>query len=196
MPLDLALPQTWANNSTSHRYSTKTRRFRKFSCMNLWKSSPSYSTRVQVEYLYFRRIYLYLKTRLITRYSTRYSTRGLVTQPRFFNFGIRLRLDLGYKAFIFASTTNLESGPRFTEICFTKKSCAFLKRKIDNCICDILPTRIFVHIQWKFRLRQIFSTFLKWQPCNGILLIQPIYLGFSQCLLWFMLVFLSLIFNL
>ena len=37
-------------------------------------------------------------------------------RPRFFNFAIRLRLDLGYKALIFASTTNLESGPRFADI--------------------------------------------------------------------------------
>ena len=33
-----------------------------------------------------------------------------------FNFSIQLRLDLGYKALIFASTTKIESGPRFTDI--------------------------------------------------------------------------------
>ena len=64
-----------------------------------------------------------VKTRLITQYSPRYSTRYLtrdrVTRPRFFNFAIRLRLDLGYKALIFASTTNLESVPRFADICST-----------------------------------------------------------------------------
>ena len=50
------------------------------------------------------------------RYSTQCSTRGRVTRPQFFNFEIRLRLDLGYKALIFASTTNLKLGPRFTDI--------------------------------------------------------------------------------
>ena len=49
--------QAWANNSTSPRYSTKTRHFRKYSCMNLWKKTPSYSPQVRVKYLYFRRIW-------------------------------------------------------------------------------------------------------------------------------------------
>ena len=49
--------QAWANNLTLPRYSTKTRRFGNYSCMNLWKSRPSYSTRVRVKYLYFRRIW-------------------------------------------------------------------------------------------------------------------------------------------
>ena len=48
--------QAWANNSTSPFYSTRTRRFRNYSCMNLRKSRPGYSTPVRVEYLYFRRI--------------------------------------------------------------------------------------------------------------------------------------------
>ena len=48
--------QAWAN-STSPRYSTKTRSFGNYSCVNLWKSRPSYSTRVRVQYLYFRRIW-------------------------------------------------------------------------------------------------------------------------------------------
>ena len=48
--------QTWANNSTPLRYSSKTLHFGNYLCMNLWKSRPSYSTRVQVEYLYFRQI--------------------------------------------------------------------------------------------------------------------------------------------
>ena len=43
-------------------------------------------------------------------------TQGRVTRPRFFNFAIRLRLDSGYKALIFASMTNLESGPLFADI--------------------------------------------------------------------------------
>ena len=63
--------QDLANNSTSPRYSTKTRRYGKYSCMNLWKKTP-----------------------------------------------IRLRLDLGYKALIFASTTNLKSGPRFWRVVY------------------------------------------------------------------------------
>ena len=49
-------------------------------------------------------------------YTIGYSTRGLVTRPRFFKFAIRLRPDLGYKALIFASTTNVELGPRFADI--------------------------------------------------------------------------------
>ena len=44
--------QAWANNSTSPCYTTKTRRFRNYLCMNLWKSRPSCTTRVRVKYLY------------------------------------------------------------------------------------------------------------------------------------------------
>ena len=51
------------------------------------------------------------------RYSTRYSTRGRVTRPRSINFTIRLWLYLGLRLLLFASTTNLESGPRFADIC-------------------------------------------------------------------------------
>ena len=40
--------------------------------------------------------------------------------PPFFNFLIRLQLDLGYKALIFASSTNLDSVPRFADICCLK----------------------------------------------------------------------------
>ena len=36
---------------------------------------------------------------------------------RFWVINIELRLGLGYKALVFASTTNLESGPRFADIC-------------------------------------------------------------------------------
>ena len=51
-----------------------------------------------------------------TRYSARYWTRGRVTWPRSIKFTIRLRLDLGYRHLVFASTTNLKSGPRFAKI--------------------------------------------------------------------------------
>ena len=50
-------------------------------------------------------------SRYLTRYSTRYSTRGRVTQPQSNNFTIQLQLDLGHQLLVFASTTNLESGP-------------------------------------------------------------------------------------
>ena len=38
-------------------------------------------------------------------------------QGKQFNFPILLRLDLGYKALIFALTPNHESGSRFADIC-------------------------------------------------------------------------------
>ena len=53
---------------------------------------------------------------LITWYLTWNLTSGRVIWPEFLNFPIRFRLDLGYKALIFASTTNLESGSRFADI--------------------------------------------------------------------------------
>ena len=49
--------QDSANNSTLLPYLSKTRSFGNYLCMNLWKSRPSYSTRVRVEYLYFRQIW-------------------------------------------------------------------------------------------------------------------------------------------
>ena len=52
-----SIHQDSANNSTPHRYSSKTRRLGNYSCMNLWKSRPSYSTWVQVKCLYLRRIW-------------------------------------------------------------------------------------------------------------------------------------------
>ena len=75
-----------------------------------------YLTRVKTWLLSFK---TWLITRYSPRYSPRYSTQGRVTRPRFFNSAIWLRLDLGYKALIFALTTNLESGPRFADICCT-----------------------------------------------------------------------------
>ena len=53
---EMAWLQDSVNNSTSHHYSKKTCRFGKYSCMNLWKRTPSYSTQPRVEYQYFRRI--------------------------------------------------------------------------------------------------------------------------------------------
>ena len=41
------MDQTSANNSTLSRYLSKTRSFGNYLCMNLWKSRPSYSTRLQ-----------------------------------------------------------------------------------------------------------------------------------------------------
>ena len=55
-------------------------------------------------------------TQYSTWYSTRYLTRGRVTRPRSINFTIRLKLDLGNQLLVVASTTNLESGPRFADI--------------------------------------------------------------------------------
>ena len=49
--------QDSANNSTPLCYSKNNRRFVNYSCMNLLKRTPSYSTRFQVKYLYFRRIW-------------------------------------------------------------------------------------------------------------------------------------------
>ena len=67
----MSLCQDSANNSTPLWYSSKTPRFGNYSCMNLWKSRPSYSTQVQVEYLYFRQIWLILlkSSRVWPRYS-------------------------------------------------------------------------------------------------------------------------------
>ena len=45
-----------------------------------------------------------------------YLTWGRVTWPRSIKFTIRLRLDLGHGHLVFASTTNLESRPRFAKI--------------------------------------------------------------------------------
>ena len=49
--------QDSAKNSTSPCYSTKIRHFGKYSCMNLWKKTPSYSPRPQAVYLYFGRLW-------------------------------------------------------------------------------------------------------------------------------------------
>ena len=55
-------------------------------------------------------------TQYSTRYSTRYSTQGQVTRPQSINFTNPLLLNLGHRLLIFATTTNLESGPRFIQI--------------------------------------------------------------------------------
>ena len=52
---------------------------------------------------------------------TRYSTRGQVTQPGPINFTIWLQLHLGHQLLVFASTTNLKSGPHFAVISFLFK---------------------------------------------------------------------------
>ena len=54
------------------------------------------------------------KARLITQYSTW----GWVTRPRSINFTFWLQLNLGHRLLVFASTTNLELGPRFADICW------------------------------------------------------------------------------
>ena len=71
-----------------------------------------------------------------TRYWTRYSTSGRVTQPQFINFTIRLRLNLGHPLLVFALTTNLESGPRFANICKT----AILKLVLTGLVNRHLAT--------------------------------------------------------
>ena len=86
-----AVLQDSANNSTPLCYSKNNRWFVNYLCMNLSKRTPSYSTR--------------------------YSTRGRVTRPRSINFTIRLRLDSCHQLLVFALTMNLESGPRFADIC-------------------------------------------------------------------------------
>ena len=63
----------------------------------------------------------------LPQYSTWYATQDRVTRPRFFNFAIRLWLDLGYKALIFASMTILESGPCFADIWHQLKSIEILR---------------------------------------------------------------------
>ena len=77
-----------------------------------------------------------------TQYSTRYSTRPRITWPRFIIFTNRDRLNLGYKALIFASKTKLKSVPPFTEILnkyliiwktvvqVERRACIFLEKKI------------------------------------------------------------------
>ena len=83
-------------------------------------------------------------------YSTQYLTRGWVTRPWSINFTFRLRLDLDHRLLVFSLTTNLESGPRFADICWkglfinglvyvawkpvlgTKKSLFFKKRTISK----------------------------------------------------------------
>ena len=55
--------------------------------------------------------------RYLSWYLTRYLTRGRVTRPQSSNFIIRLGLDLGHQLLVFASPTNLESGPRFADTC-------------------------------------------------------------------------------
>ena len=62
-----------------------------------------------------KRFFIYKKSTCVQLLSEQQSHLNS-TRPRFFNFAIWLRLDLGYKALIFASTMNLESGPRFANI--------------------------------------------------------------------------------
>ena len=45
-----------------------------------------------------------------------YSLRGWIIRPRIITFLLRLLFDLGYRCLLFASTTNLEAGPRFAGI--------------------------------------------------------------------------------
>ena len=60
---------------------------------------------------------LYEKTHLIIWYLAQYSTQGRVTYPQSIKFTIPLWLDLGNLLLEFASTTNLDWGPRFANIC-------------------------------------------------------------------------------
>ena len=99
--------QDSTNNSTPLRYSENNRRFVNYLCMNLLKRTPSYSTQVWVEYPY--------------------STRGRVTRPWSINFTIRLRIDLGHRLLVFTSATNLESRPRFANICKKDFFCPVVK---------------------------------------------------------------------
>ena len=58
--------QTSANNSTRYLYFLKTRQFRNYLCMNLWKSTQNYLTRPWVEYLYFGQLWwLLIKLSLV-----------------------------------------------------------------------------------------------------------------------------------
>ena len=114
--LTITVFQTSANNLTWYCYLSKTRWFRKYLCMNLWKTTSKYSTWPWVEYRYFglfwrllvkasqsiihrsypKLAYGSFKTWLITGYLTRYSTWYLawdqVTWTRSINFMTRLRL--------------------------------------------------------------------------------------------------------
>ena len=60
-------------------------------------------------------------------YWPQYSTRGRVTRPQ---YSTRLQLGLVYRVLVFPSMTNLESVPRFAEVCFfynfLLSSCLFL----------------------------------------------------------------------
>ena len=49
--------------------------------------------------------------------NNRYSLWGWIIRPRTIIFLLRLLFHLGYRGLWFASRTNLESGPRFAEVC-------------------------------------------------------------------------------
>ena len=95
------LQQALANYSTSPRYSKNIQYSANIGVWILGWIVVRYLARPRVEYLY----------------ATQYLIRGRVTWPQSINFMTRLRLSLGYIPLVFASTMNLESGPRLAGIC-------------------------------------------------------------------------------
>ena len=77
---------------------------------------------------------------------TWYSTWGRITRPWSIIFTNRNRLDLGHRVLVFPSTANVESGPRFANICFS-----ILGQRINGAIC-------FLHIAGVLK-RQHFTIF-------------------------------------
>ena len=80
------------------------------------------------------------------RYLPWYLTRGRVTRPRSIKFTIRLRLDLGDRLLVFASTMNIELVPRFAEIWLER-----IQIQIFSCFRFIVSREKCVHI-YKFFL--------------------------------------------
>ena len=114
---------TWSRYSKNIRYSANTRG------RIVGQIVVRYSTRAIFKYQYFGQLWsLMVKSSRINLsysrfwpfmgHSQQYSTRGRVTHVRSIKFMTRLRtrLGLGLNLAKFASSTNVESGPRFARI--------------------------------------------------------------------------------
>ena len=97
----------------------KTRRFEKYLCTNLWKRTPSYSTRPRVKYQYVRQIlWIFVESSraklfvFSTIYASIFDSRSNnSTSIHQFYYSALTQL------LVFTSTTNIKSAPRFADIC-------------------------------------------------------------------------------
>ena len=109
-----AVVQTLVNNSTRPCYSKNIR----YSAINwgriVGRLVAQYSTRVESITCMLRDHYVW-SSHISSLDLMSLPTRGRITRPLFFIFTNRNRVDLGHRVLVFASTANVESGPRFSD---------------------------------------------------------------------------------